>query len=378
MVRPASDATWARPSRDIWLNRSHRQAGASRLRYMSSSGKRFAPVSGVIEAAVTDTERAVLGAESVAEMLRFFDAYTQDRLGGPIARVGFRAGRIDVVWGVELDDGRQVAIKVHRQPVDLAAVKATTDAKRVLSSADFPCPVPLSGPDEIGAQILSVETLLPDGQTPDGRDPINRRLLAEGLARHIDLLRARPDLLARAGSGPAWCRYQAGPWPVPHDPIVDFRSTPNGYAWLDAYAQRAADQILKHRDASGLVVGHADWYAGNVAVAGGDLVATFDWELVADTEAVIAGFTAACYAASSTSGGGLSTPEEAAAFLQDYESTRGVLLSAQERRAAAAAVAWIVVFNARWELALGNDGHDVGTALWFVRQRREDYLTLGW
>jgi aminoglycoside phosphotransferase (APT) family kinase protein len=69
-------------------------------------------------------------------------------------------------------------------------------------------------------------------------------------------------------------------------------------------------------------VGHADWYAGNTAVADGRLVGVFDWDLVTDTEAVIASFTAACYAASASGGGGLSNPQEVAAFLQDYEDVR--------------------------------------------------------
>ena len=103
-------------------------------------------------------------------------------------------------------------------------------------------------------------------------------------------------------------------------------------------------------------MGHADWYAGNTAVVDGALVGTFDWELVADTEAVIAGFTAACYASSSTGGGGLSTPEEVAAFLRDYEDARGQPLSERERRTAAGAAAWILAFNARWQVALIDHG----------------------
>lgn len=327
---------------------------------------------------ITDTERAVLGSVSVAEVLAIFSAYTQDRLGHPISKVRFRAGRIDAVWGVELADGSEAVIKSHRRPVDLEAIAAARDAKRLLRAANFPCPEPLSGPDEVDGLILSLETLLGDGGIPDGRDPENRRLLASGLAWHIDLLRGRSDLLQRAGSGPSWCHYHAGPWPVPHDPIVDFRSTPHGYAWLDTYAQRAADQILTHRAFKEEVVGHADWYAGNVAVSADALVASFDWELVADTEAVIAGFTAACYAASSTSGGGLSTPEEVAAFLRDYEVARGAPLTGHEQRAAAGAAAWILAFNARWELALIEHGHDGIGTLALVRQRHEDYLSLRW
>ncbi len=269
-------------------------------------------------------------------------------------------------------------IKSHRRPADLEAIAAATEAKRLLRASDFPCPEPVSGPDEIDGQVLIAETLQGDGEVPDGRDPVNRRLLAAGLAWHIDVLRARPDLLQRSGGGPSWCHYQAGPWPVPHDPIVDFRSTPDGYAWLDAYAQQAADQIRTHRCADKMVVGHADWYAGNTAVAAGRLVATFDWELVADAEAVIAGFTAACYAASSTSGAGLSSPEEVAAFLHDYDVVRGAPLTADEQRAAAGAAAWILAFNARWELALRQEGQTDGPTLTLVRERQQDYLALTW
>jgi hypothetical protein len=237
--------------------------------------------------------------------------------------------------------------------------------------------VPLAGPDEVRGRVLTAETLIVGG-APDGRDRASRLLLAEGLARQIEILRDRPDFARRAGPGPSWCQYQAGPWPVPHDTLVDFRTTPAGFEWLDTLARRAADQILSHRDATQLIVGHADWYAGNTAVAGDALVGTFDWELVADTEAVIAGFAAACYAASSTGGGGLSTPEEAAMFLRDYESVRSRPLAHDERRTAAGAAAWIMAFNARWQVGL--IAHDLcdETTLSLVRDRGEDYLSLRW
>ena len=121
--------------------------------------------------------------------------------------------------------------------------------------------------------------------------------------------------MRQAGPGASWCRYQSGPWPVPHDTIVDFRSTPDGFEWLDTFGRLAANQILAHRDAEVIVVGHADWYAGNTATSGNALVGIFDREHVADTEAVIAGFASACYAAGSTGSGGLSSPEEVATFL---------------------------------------------------------------
>jgi hypothetical protein len=326
---------------------------------------------------ITDTEQAIHGRVTLPELRVFLGAWAQDRLGSTIADVRFRAGRIDAVWGVELSDGRAVVIKAHRAPVDVGAAQATVDAQHALVAAGFPCPTPLAGPDEVDGRVLTAETLIV-GARPDGRQPATRRLLADGLARHIDILRARRDLVSRAGVGPSWCRYQGGPWPVPHDTLVDFESTVTGFEWLDAFGQRAADQILENREADEIVVGHADWYAGNTAVVGGRLVGVFDWELVADTEAVIAGFTASCYASSATGGGGLSSPQEVAAFLQDYEDVRGQPLSGRGRRAAAAAAAWILAFNARWQTALIVHGLCDRATIALVRDHQEDYLSLSW
>ena len=324
---------------------------------------------------LSDTERAVHGPVAPAELHAFLDGWLRDRLGSAIADVRFRAGRIDAVWGVGLADGRAVVVKAHRTPVDLDAVRATVDAQQVLADAGFPCPLPLAGPDVVEGRVLTAETLLA-GPRPDGRDPAVRHLLADGLARHVEILRGRPDLVRRAGRGPSWCRYQDGPWPVPHDTLVDLRPDVPGYGWLDAFGRRAAQQVLEHRGGHPVVVGHADWYAGNTAVVDGALVGVFDWELVADTEAVVAGFAASCFASSATGGGGLSTPEEVAAFLADHAAARGRALSAGERRAAAGAAAWILAFNARWQVALQVHGACDEAVVALVRERQDDYLAV--
>ncbi|WP_432571739.1 hypothetical protein [Kineococcus sp. SYSU DK005] len=119
----------------------------------------------------------------------------------------------------------------------------------------------------------------------------------------------------------------------------------------------------------------ADWCAGNVAVADGELVGAFDREPVADSEAVTAGFSAAGFATSSTSGGGLSTPEEALGFLLDHERARGVPFDGAEQRTAAAAAAWVVAFNARWETAM-RPGLDDGATTASLHARGEDLLSL--
>ncbi|AGZ43158.1 hypothetical protein [Actinoplanes friuliensis] len=79
---------------------------------------------GTEPATISDTERAVYGSVTSLELRAFLDAWTTRRLGSPIEKVRFRAGRIDVVWGVELGDGRTVVIKTHRPPVDLDAARS--------------------------------------------------------------------------------------------------------------------------------------------------------------------------------------------------------------------------------------------------------------
>ena len=191
------------------------------------------------------------GTGSVSELRSCSSARTPGiDLVAPIAKVRFRAGRIDAVWGVELDDGRAVVIKVSpAPPADIDAIAAAGDAQRLPDCGQLSVSGTAVGSrrDRWARPYCRAFCSARRG-LPDGRDPVNRRLLAAGLAWHVDLLRSRPDLLHRNGPGPSWCHYQAGPWPVPHDPIVDFRSTPAGYGWLDTFAQRAADQILRLRE----------------------------------------------------------------------------------------------------------------------------------
>jgi hypothetical protein len=94
---------------------------------------------------ITDTERAVYGPITAVDLHAFLSRWTSDELGSPIADVRFRAGRIDVVWGVELVDGRSAVIKTHRPSVDLEALRTAVAAPRLLADRGFPCAEPIAG-----------------------------------------------------------------------------------------------------------------------------------------------------------------------------------------------------------------------------------------
>lgn len=180
-----------------------------------------------------------------------------------------------------------------------------------------------------------------------------------------------------AGPGPAWCRYQAGPWPTPHDPVFDFTGTPDGYAWLDRFAGDAATRLRAHHGLE-TVVGHADWYAGNARFEGHVLVGTFDWDLVAAPEAQIAGFAAATYTDAGSGEPDLPGPADVRAFLVDHEAARGVPFSSAEQVQAAAAASWALSYNARCELSLLAGPVAPDSALGLLRAHGDEYLGLSW
>ena len=323
------------------------------------------------------TERAVLGAVAVEQVRQTLDRYLQRHAGAGLDEVLFRAGRIDAVWAVRIRDGRDVVVKAHRPPVDLVGRRAAVQAQRLLLAAGFPCPEQISGPDAFEGLVLSVESLVRDGEVADARDPRIRRSGAAGLAAHVQILRRHPELLDVAGPGPAWCRYQAGPWPVPHDTIFDFSCTPPGYAWLDQLAQEAADRLVG-ADHSDPVVGHADWYVNNLRFDGGRLVAAFDWDLCANPEPVLVGLSAGGFTASGTSGYSCPSVAEVVGFAEDYESAAGRRFGEVGKRAVAAATTWVLAFNARCELALlTGDPHPRGN-LTALAEHGLDYLELRW
>lgn len=331
------------------------------------------------EAEVSGVEGALLGSHTRQEIDAWVERALDQLLGTSVAAVRFRSGRIDAVYGLDTTDGGQVLMKVHRPPVHLEARRLVARAQQQLAQAGFPCARPLAGPTEVDGHVVSVETLLPEGERADGHDPRIRGTVARTLAEQVGLLENDQDLVHSIRQPPAWCDYRGGAWSSSHDEIFDFSTTPAQYAWLQHYAQEAADEIMATNDTSHLVAAHADWYCGNLRFDGTRLSSAFDWDLFADSEVVVAGITAGMYSAGTSNISGPPTPEDAAGFLADYEAARVIRFTDEQRTTASAAVRWSIAYTARCDVFTYSDREPpADSALHLLATRRDEYRDLSW
>ncbi len=345
---------------------------------------------------VDGIERATFGRVPRHQVDTWLDQYLRGHLDSGLAHVLFRAGRVSAVYGCRLDDGREVAVKVHRPGTDLAHLRAAVQAQQHLSSGGYPCPQPVHEPTVVDGRVVVAETLLSEGQLADATEPPVRRALVISFAGQIELLRplaADPALRGplRAGA-PAWAAYEQGPWPAPHDPIFDFTHRPERFGWVDDLAAEAAS-VLNALDRRGVlgtdVIGHSDWYDGNVLFqpatqdgsAAGEVVvsAAFDWDsLVARPEAVLVGMSAGSYTAGGAANEAAPTVAQVVSFLEDYQQARVGFLVDEQWVAAAAAACWVMTYNARCEVCfLDPEAEpDPGSALHALAAAGRDYLFL--
>lgn len=329
-------------------------------------------------------ERAIFGDVREAAVDDWLDRFVRSQLSSGLQRVRFRSGRISAVFGVELADDRAVVVKVHRGRPDLGPLTAAVDGQRWLVDHGYPAPVPLAGPAVLDGHTAVVESLLDTGSRADAHDPAVREALVGSLVEQVRLLAGVRDQLAGLTVRPAWAVWDGGPWPVPHDPIFDFTTTPSGWEWLDDFARRAAAVLVATELPPSL--GHLDWCAGNVLITGGGgapaaVTAAFDWDsLAAGSEAGIAGVSAGGFVSGSTAGANSPTPAEMAAFFADHDRHRGTPFSGPERAVAVHAAAWVLAYNARCGLCfLEPDGSPPAwSPAALLADHRQDYLDIEW
>ncbi len=276
-------------------------------------------------------------------------AWCAASLGSAVVALNFETGHLGGVFGVELADGRRLAVKTRPAAVRIAACFAV---QQRLFAAGFPCPQPVAGPSLTGAQMITAELFV--GRTePMASTAQTLPLRAELLCR---LVRMAPPARSCGSLSPpppwvGWDHCEPGIWPVPDDIDCDLNLT-SGPAWIDEIGRRAR-ACLRAADLPS-VIGHLDWEAHNLAWRDGK-PAVLDWDSVAERpEAAIAGAAAAVFA--SLGRVVAATVEQSGQFLAAYEAARGRSFSARERHVSWAAGAWVLAYNARKESATGYRG----------------------
>jgi hypothetical protein len=273
---------------------------------------------------------------------RSLAAWCDLHLGSPVAGELFRAGHLACVVGVRLTDGREVVVKVRAAA---PRTVACTAVQRRLFESGYPCPRPLAGPAPLDDYEATAESHAPGGNVLPGSGRAARPF-AVALARLVALAPS-PEAVPSLAPAPPWTAWdhdQGGLWPWPEDQDVDLNEV-DGPGWIDAAGQAARQRLRDGHDRA--VIGHGDWFTGNLRWHGSRLLVAHDWDsLIADSEAVIAGLAAAIYPA-------LATVTESHDFLAAYAAARGRPFSPGELQRCWAAGVWTRAFDAKTQHAAG-------------------------
>lgn len=259
-----------------------------------------------------------------------------------------RAGHLSSVLGLRLDDGRKVVVKVREAAPRLDACIAVQAA---LSQAGFPCPQPLTSVTDLDGSAVTAETYLPGGAPMPGTDR-EARPFAEAFAALIRLA-PPPEHVPSLAPAPAWVAWNhqgSGLWPMPDDDDRDMNEIKDAPGWIDRAGRAAQDRLRAHRASD--VIGHCDWYAGNLRWSGNNLLVAHDWDSVfVDSEAAVVGFAAAVYP--TTDPGGEATLEETEQFIRSYVDVSDHALTLKDVECAWAAGVWLRAFDSRKQHAKG-------------------------
>lgn len=291
-------------------------------------------------------------------------AWCTAHLGTPAVRSFFSAEHLTAVLGIELADGRRVAVKERLAEPRLVGCAAVQQA---LHDAGVPCPRPLAGPSALAGQrddrVLSAESWEPGGAGGPAGDAVEA--YATLLAR-IVAAAPSPHCVPPLDPPSPWLHYDHGcasrVWPpAASDEWDPHRLGDAMPVHVRATAARAQERLLRD-DVRALpaVVGHGDlsginvrWHDGPDGPASDPLV--HDWDsVVARPEAILAGCAAADHV--STDRCRLATIDASARFLERYAEERGLLWTESEREAAWAAGAWVAAYNAAFEHLKGGAG----------------------
>lgn len=275
----------------------------------------------------------------------FLASWCREELGGEAVEVLFTSGYLSQVLGLRLDDGRRVVVKVRPWADRLGACGAVHGR---LFAAGYPCPQPLTEVRRVGGWAVSAENLVaPQSAMPAAGPEAAPSLFAAGLADLVRLA-AGFDGVGSLAPAPPWADWDGDGrtelWPGPDDRAGDLNQT--APTWLDRVARDVRERLCRRRTGPE-VIGHLDWYSGNLGWSGDRLSVVFDWDSIArQPEFSVAGLAAAVWSAGSDPDS-LPDPEQTDAFLAGYAVARGREWTAAELELAWLAGLWIRCFDAK-------------------------------
>lgn len=293
---------------------------------------------------------AVFGEVAAVEVSRLLDSYVSDRLGTRVGAVLFEAGAVGAVFGLRLEDGREVVVKAYQRDADFDRLVEVTRCQAILNRRGFPCAAIIRAPSVHEGVPIVTEELRQPSPRGNPHDPATMGVMAAGLAWQVQLLRDVDGQRLNPGR-PAWANWDAGAWPDPHHPALDLSRPAVGYEWLEERANGHAAVLRDACAAFANVVGHTDWVWQNVAVRDHRLQAGYDWDsLVFFPEAVVVGLSAGAFTQGSPTPPDAPTWNEVLRFLDIYQRARGSRFSTPEVAAAHHAAGWARCYNARCQV----------------------------
>jgi Phosphotransferase enzyme family len=296
--------------------------------------------------------RSLFGDAGPAQVRQALTAFCAEELGSGPAELRFFRMSVGAVFGLRLEDGRAVVVKLHLPREQLDRLVCVQLVQKHLADAGFPCPRPVGEPRTVLGLPATVEEHVGGGEERDAHDPKVRRVMARTLAHLVRLTDRLDDL---EGLGEAWTPNAAdGLRGEPHNALFDFEATAAGAEWIDELAASAATRSRAGR----LVAGHTDWSVKHFRFRGLEVHVIYDWDSlrVESEPGIVAGAAVTFPYTEAFDVPRVASLDELHAFVAEYEEQRLAAFAPAERDAFRAQAVRALAYTARCEHALDPTG----------------------
>jgi len=263
----------------------------------------------VLAAERPDKLQMRFGTDDPVRLGAWLEQLCETDLGDALCRLEFTGGFAAGVFGLILESGRRIVVKIHTDRKAIGHLSCAYDLQEKLRQKGIPC----------AARLLPLKTVEPvvcaavhehfaSGSQEDCANPGRRRQVAEALARIVESLRGEPAKRLHEITF--------------HE--VDVTAGPSKR--LGAIHNRARAEI--RRGDAVPVVAHTDIKARNLLFKGDRVSAVYDFESLSRApESVVVGATSVDFMSDRGQMKLNFDPEVALGFVRDYEAARGTRFS---------------------------------------------------